>query len=98
MLTSRQRSYLMSLANTLEPIVSVGKMGATEQVSKALSKALADHEVVKVRFQDFKDEKSDLAYALAMTCKAELVRLVGNVAVFYKESPNPEKQNVVLPE
>lgn len=96
MLTSKQRATLASLATKLDPIVRLGKAGAADGVSSALERALADHELVKLRFVDFKGEKKELARALAEGSGAELVRVIGNVAVFYKEQPDPERRTIEL--
>lgn len=94
MLTSKQRAALASLAAKLDPVVRLGKAGAAGGVSAALMRALADHELVKLRFVDFKGEKKELARSLAESTGSELVRVIGNVAVFYKEQPDPERRAI----
>jgi RNA-binding protein len=96
MLTSKNRAKLASLATKLEPIVRLGKAGAAEGLSAALDRALGDHELVKLRFVDFKGTRADLARQLAEANKAELVRVIGNVAVFYRQQPDPEKRQINL--
>ena len=39
-MTSKQRAYLRSLANTLEPIFQIGKSGISENLIQQLSDAL----------------------------------------------------------
>ncbi|MGN0995526.1 MAG: YhbY family RNA-binding protein, partial [Candidatus Ventricola sp.] len=46
-MTSKQRAYLRGLANTLEPIVHVGKDGVNDNMIKQLSDALEARELVK---------------------------------------------------
>ncbi len=96
MLTSKQRAKLASLASTMDPLVHLGKAGAAEGVSSALDRALADHELVKLRFVDFKGERRELAAQLAEKNRAELVRVIGNVAVLYRRNPDPEKRKIEL--
>ncbi|HPE35807.1 MAG TPA: YhbY family RNA-binding protein [Spirochaetales bacterium] len=96
MLNSKQRARLASLAATLDPVVRLGKAGADDGVAATLDKALADHELVKLRFVDFKDDRKELSRALAERCAAELVRVIGNVAVFYRQSPDPDKRTIAL--
>ena len=55
-MTSKERAYLRSCAQTLDPVVSVGKEGLSDGVANALVQALDAHELVKVRFQSAKDE------------------------------------------
>jgi len=96
MLTSKQRATLSSLANTLNPVVFLGKAGAAEGVHEALDKALTDHELIKLRFVDFKGERKELAQELADKAGADLVRVIGHVAIMYRPSPDPEKRVIKL--
>ncbi len=96
MITSKQRARLSALAHTLDPVVHLGKAGAVEGVAAALDKALADHELIKLRFVDFKGERDELARQLAEKAGAELVRVIGHVAIMYRPSPDPEKQKIKL--
>ena len=54
-LTSKQRAYLRGEAQTIDPIVMIGKDGLTENVTAALDEALTHHELVKVKFQQYKE-------------------------------------------
>jgi RNA-binding protein len=82
------------MANSLAPLVHLGKAGATAGVIDALSHALADHELVKLRFVDFKGEKRGLAGQLAVQTGAELIRIIGNVAILYRQQTDPDKRKV----
>ena len=47
MITSKQRAYLRSLTNKIEPIVYIGKAGITENLVEQVSDALEAREIVK---------------------------------------------------
>ena len=89
-MTSKYRAQLRSQAQSLNPIVMVGHEGITEGVIAALDAALPDHELVKVRFQDFKEMVRDLSVQLANKTGSALVSTTGFTAVFYRK--NPEKK------
>lgn len=97
MLTSKQRAFLSGLAAQLDPIIHVGKQGLEEGLINALDKALEDHELVKVRFVDYKDDRKDIALQLAEAVHAELVRVIGHTAVMFRKSSTPDKQHISLP-
>lgn len=97
MLSSKQRAFLTSIAAQLNPIVHLGKRGYEERFITALDKALEDHELVKMRFIDYKDDRKSIAYELAKNLHAELVRVLGHTAIFYRKSTNPDKQHINLP-
>ena len=89
-LSSKERAYLRSQAQSLSPVVMVGQQGITSGVIDALDSALTDHELVKVRFQDFKEMTRDLSQELAEKTSGILVSTTGFTAVFYRM--NPEKK------
>jgi RNA-binding protein len=94
MLSSRQRGYLRGLAQAADCHVTLGRAGATPALEARLAELLSLHELVKLRFGDFKESKRELAESLARSTGSEVVRLIGNVAVFWKANPDPEKRKI----
>lgn len=91
-LNSKQRKLLEGAAHSLSPLVIVGQEGVTDGVTAMLSSQLNSHELVKLKFNEYKEEKRELAAALAQSTGATLVRIIGNIAIFYRESPEEEKR------
>ncbi|MEN6465790.1 MAG: YhbY family RNA-binding protein [Syntrophaceae bacterium] len=91
-LKGSQRKRLRELAHSMDPIIRIGKRGITGEVIRQIDKALTDHELIKIRFNEFKDEKKDLSASIADETGSELVGMIGHVAVFYRESPEKEKK------
>ena len=87
---------LRSLAQKLVPVLSLGKSGATDAFLKSLDEALGQHELVKIRFAAFQDERKTLAPQLAEKTNSHLVWIVGHVAVFYRQHPDAEKRKVAV--
>lgn len=87
-MTSKERAKFRSKAQLLDPIVMVGKDGVSEGVINALVEALEIHELVKVRFQDFKENTKELSLKLAEETESELIAVTGFTAVFWKENPD----------
>jgi len=83
-LSSKQRKLLEKYAQVLQSVVIVGRNGVTEAVEQMADTALADHELIKISFNEFKDEKRNLASSLAEACGAVLVRVIGNKAILYR--------------
>ena len=96
MLSSKQRAALMRLAQTKDCLVSLGRAGASPELAARLAELLAQHELVKLRFVDFKESRRELAADLAARTDSEVVRVIGGVAVFFKASPSPDKHKVDL--
>lgn len=94
MLTSKQRSILTALASKDCVMQALGKNGLTAQFVTTIDGLLAHHELVKIKFLDFKDEKRETAEELAARTRSELVRVIGNNAIFYRQNPDPEKRKI----
>jgi RNA-binding protein len=95
-LSERQRKYLRGLAHALEPVIRVGQHGVTEAVVAETSRALADHELIKVKIRGAERADRDAAFETlaARTCCA-LVHRIGHVGVFYKA--RGDKPGIVIP-
>ncbi len=92
-----QRGYLTRKAHGLQPVVHIGKFGLTDEVVTAVDRALGDHELIKVKFVSFKEERNELARGVSAKIDATLVRVVGNVAIYYRHQTDPQKRVVHLP-
>ena len=58
-LTSKQRKYLEKEAQPLSPLVLIGGAGLTDEQIKQITTVLKDHELIKVKFNEYKDEKKE---------------------------------------
>jgi RNA-binding protein len=93
-LTNRQLSQLKSLGQLLNPVVRVGHAGLSDAFLTSLNQALDDHELVKVKFSDFKDQKKELSPKLAELTGSHLIMRVGNVVVLYRPQPDATKRKI----
>jgi RNA-binding protein len=96
-LKGTQRKYLRGEAHHLKPLVIIGAKGVTEQLLGSVDLALKDHELIKVKFYEFKDAKKEISAQIALDTKSELVGLIGNIAIFYRPCPQTEKRKIKLP-
>lgn len=96
-MNSTVRSYLRKMAQSLHPVVMVGKNGGDERVIQALDEALTIHELVKVKFVDFKDSRKEISQIFAEKTHAELVHVIGNTAVFFRTQVDPDKRKIHVP-
>ncbi|MCZ6634127.1 MAG: YhbY family RNA-binding protein [bacterium] len=91
------RKYLRGLAHVLKPVVFIGKGGVTAGVIDSMNEALDQHELIKVRFVEFKEERKTLAGEIAERSECEQVGMIGHVAIFFRAHPNEEKRKIQLP-
>lgn len=87
MLTSKQRSYLRSLANTIDPIFQVGKGGVGDNFIKQFNDALEARELIKATVLRNADTGArEICEEIAVKTGAEVVQVIGSKFVLYKES------------
>ena len=96
-LKGAQRKYLRSQAHHLKPLVIIGRNGINEQVIGTVDIALKDHELIKIKFGEFKEGKKEISAEIAQTTKSEVVGMIGNIAIFYRQHPEPEKRKIKIP-
>lgn len=96
MLTGKQKRFLRSKAHHLNPIFQVGKGGVNDNMVKQIAEVLEARELIKVSIlQNCEDDRDTVADQLSRGAKAELVQVIGNTIVLYKESR--ENKQIVLP-
>ena len=87
MITSKQRSYLRTIANPLQPIFQVGKAGIEENFLKQVEEALESRELIKIKVLNNSGltarEASDV---ICEAIDAQGVQAIGNKCVLYKRS------------
>ena len=99
-LTSLQKKYLRSLAHGLKPVVFIGQKGVSDTLIQAVDSALTDHELIKMRFNEFKEksQKSDIIAELERSCQCQLAGLIGHTAIFFRQNSDPDQRKIMLPE
>jgi len=91
MLTSGQRAFLRGLANSLDPVIMVGKGGVTDTVIDGAENAIKSRELIKGRALEASPVTSgEAARLIAEGIGADVVQVIGRCFLLYK--PNPEKK------
>ena len=85
-LTSKQRKNLEKLAHDLQPVVIVGGAGVTDGVISMVDNSLAAHELIKIKFNEYKDEIRELTSKLCEKTDATLVRIIGFTVILFREA------------
>jgi RNA-binding protein len=84
-LTPRERAHLKARAHALEPLVHVGHAGVTPELVAEVDRALAAHELVKVRIA-VGDRGVRVAFGdqIAAGANAMVVHRVGKVLILWR--------------
>ena len=87
MLNSKQRAKLRSLAQTIEPVTQVGKLGVNESLIESIDKTIEKRELVKITVLENSGlEPKEVGFEIAEQLGAEFVCATGRKLVFYRRS------------
>jgi RNA-binding protein len=69
-------------------VVIIGNKGLTDEVVKEVDRALAAHELIKVRAPGLdRDAREEAFKALCKRTSAQAVQIIGKVCVLYRKKP-----------
>ncbi|MEW8395806.1 MAG: ribosome assembly RNA-binding protein YhbY [Candidatus Thiodiazotropha sp.] len=96
-LTNAQNRALKKLAHDLKPVVIVGQHGLGENVLNEIDLSLDSHELIKVKLAGAdKEDRKALSSEIVARLSAELVQIIGRVAIFYRPNPKKKKNRIVV--
>lgn len=92
MITGKQRSFLKSMANSIDPIFQIGKGGVSDNLIKQVDDALNAREIVKISIlKNSELNPNEVAIELAEELNAEFVQSIGKRFTLYRESEKNKK-------
>lgn len=94
-----EKKHLRGLAHDLKPVVLIGKDGITDGIVRAADEGLFQHEIIKVKFNDFKEkwQKETLIGELVDRTGSAQIGMIGHTAILYRPQTDPAKQRIRLP-
>ena len=96
-MTSKQRAYLRSLANTIDPIFQIGKASLTPEIIEALDAALEKRELIKVSvLKNCIDDPKEIAAMIGERTHSQVVKVIGKKMIFFR--PAKKNSKIKLPE
>lgn len=96
-LTPENKKRFRTIGHDLKPVVIIAGNGLSENVSTELNRALDDHELIKIKVAlDDRDARRAIIAEACVTCRAELVQVIGKVALLFRAAKQPKlsKSNV----
>jgi RNA-binding protein len=94
-----QKKFLKGLAHRFQPVVFIGQKGLSRGLIGSIDDALNTHELIKVKFVEFKEkqQKDTIAETIQAETGCRLVGIIGHIAIFYRQQADPEKRKIKLP-
>jgi RNA-binding protein len=93
-LSTQERKRLRRIGHQLNPVVMLGNHGLSDGVIEELHRALADHELIKIKVAgEDRELRQTLIDSVVSVSGAEVVQQVGKIILMYKKA---EKRNIHL--
>jgi RNA-binding protein len=93
---SKSKKYLKGLAHNLEPLVFIGNNKVNKTVIKAIEENLDAYELIKIKFIKHKESKKELLSIILEQSNANLISLIGNIAILYRQHKDITKQKIKI--
>jgi RNA-binding protein len=91
LLTQAERKELQAQAQSLKPVVLVGSAGLTPPVLQEIDRALASHELVKVRLAGAgRTDREQAAEEIAEALSCALVQIIGSMLILFRPLPETD--------
>lgn len=91
-----QKRKLKSIAHHIKPVVQIGHKGITDNLITAIDKALFDHELIKIKFLDFKKEKMDVSKVIEEKTGSKNVGIIGNMMILFRQNSEVQNRKIEL--
>jgi RNA-binding protein len=91
-MTSKQRAYLSSKANTIDAIFQVGKSSLSPELIAALDEALAKRELIKISvLKNCADDPGEIATVISERTKSQVVKVIGKKIILFRQAKENSK-------
>ena len=92
-LNQEQKKQYKSIGHHLKPVLIVADNGLTEGVLAEFERALSDHELIKIKLNILdREARLETIEQLCKTGRADLVQVIGKMALIYRKNPQVNKQ------
>ena len=94
-MNSKDRAYLRSLANTVEPILQVGKSRITDNLIKQVNDALEARELIKITvLETAPEDAKETAIKLSNNSNSVVVQVLGRKITLYRKRKKDSKISI----
>jgi len=97
-LSTAEKTRFRRIGHELKPVVMTGGQGLTEAILAETSRALEDHELIKVRINgEDREERAAAIQQIAKTTRSQVVQIIGKIVLLYRpaKKPNPKLSNLL---
>ena len=90
MITNKQRAFLSSMANSIDPVYQCGKNSITPEFIEGIDAVLEKRELIKISvLKNCMDDPHEIAQLVAERTHSDVVRVIGKKIILYRPSKTP---------
>lgn len=96
-LTSKQRAQLRAMANSIDPVLHIGKGDLGDNLITQANEALEARELIKCRVLETSElSPREAADALSAATRSEVVQVIGTKFVLYRPTHKKDKKDKIV--
>ena len=95
-ISSKDKQKLKRLAHSIKPSIIIGKEGASKSTINSINNVLENKELIKVKFNLFKNEKDSISKEIEDSCNATIIGQIGNILILFKQNPDVDKRQFLF--
>ncbi len=91
MINQKDKKRFRAIGHHLSPIVTIADKGLSTGVLAELSRAITDHELIKIKvLTGDREERKETIAQIKQQLEVEIVQSIGKVALIYKPASSPD--------
>ncbi len=95
-ISSKDKQKLKGFAHSIKHSIIIGKEGLSQNSINSINKIIEDKELIKIKFNSFKEEKKSLSEEIETSCNASIVGQIGNILILFKQNPEIDKRKYII--
>jgi RNA-binding protein len=92
-ITAKQRKSLEKLAHDLKPVIQIGKNGVNPKIIQAIDRELTNHELIKIKFIDYKEVRGTLSSDIQAETNSIIVKMIGNMLILFRANEDGSEES-----
>ena len=95
-ISSKNKQKLKGFSHSIKPSIIIGKEGVSKATIKSINKIIKNKELIKIKFNSFKNEIDSMSKLIENSCKAIFIGNIGNILILYKQNPDINKRKYIF--
>ncbi len=96
-LSQKDKKRFRAIGHHLSPVVTIAGKGLSESVSAELSRAIADHELIKIKIIADREERKETLALIEKEQGVTIIQSIGKIALIYRAAleADPALSNIL---